>query len=158
MYPQGVETQLQPTSAVVSESNELKQLVEIIGQGALERDRDDEPPFEQIDLIREARLGALRVPVALGGKGASLHELFEVVICLADADPNVAHIIRNHFAFVEGRLRVLGDRQSDRWLSEVARGGIFGLAGGEVGSPTVGNVGALNTILTPQAKHTWPGI
>jgi alkylation response protein AidB-like acyl-CoA dehydrogenase len=53
-----------------------------------------------LERVRRARLGALRIPREDGGGGASLRELFAVVIALAAADVNVAHILRGHFAFV----------------------------------------------------------
>jgi alkylation response protein AidB-like acyl-CoA dehydrogenase len=131
-----VEIQFQ--GPVTADSPELQKLIDVIGEDALERDRDRILPFAMIDLIRQARLGALRIPRALGGGGSSLHDLFEVVIRLADADPNVAHIIRNHYAFVESRLRLPNQGQPDRWLNEIAQGSIFGLAAGELGSSPAG--------------------
>jgi alkylation response protein AidB-like acyl-CoA dehydrogenase len=70
------------------------------------REREERPPHDAIELVRRARLGALRVPVAEGGAGASFRQLFTTLIALAEADANVAHILRAHFWFVE--LRLLG--------------------------------------------------
>ncbi|BAY60476.1 putative acyl-CoA dehydrogenase [Calothrix brevissima NIES-22] len=76
------------TTPVKANSPELQQLFDFIALGASERDRDRILPFDIIDLLRRSRLGALRVPVAEGGGGSSLRELFEVIIRLGDADPN----------------------------------------------------------------------
>ena len=46
-----------------------------------------------------------RIPVELGGSGASIRELFYVLIRLAEADPDVAHSLRAHFSHVEEFLR-----------------------------------------------------
>ncbi|MEH2125988.1 hypothetical protein [Nostoc sp.] len=93
------------SASVTANSPELQTLLDFIALGATERDRDRILPFDIIDLIRRSRLGALRIPVAEGGGGSSARELFEVVIRLGDADPNVAHIVRNHFSVTERILR-----------------------------------------------------
>src|SRR4051794_40439024 len=84
-------------------SPELDDLLAAIAAGAFARERDEIPPHDAIDLVRAARLGALRVPEELGGAGASVREAFETFIALGRVDPNVAHILRAHFFFVEGR-------------------------------------------------------
>ena len=121
--------------AVRPGSDELAALLAEIGAGAAERERAVRPPHDAIDLIRRARLGALRVPVEQGGGGATMRELFETVIALAAADSNVAHILRTHFQFVEERLVAVGD---DRWMDDVLAGAIFGNATTELGNQDVG--------------------
>jgi alkylation response protein AidB-like acyl-CoA dehydrogenase len=118
-------------------SERLAALTARIAEGAVERERTGERPFAAIDLIRAERLGALRVPKAEGGGGASLRELFAVVIELARADVNVAHILRGHFAHVEERLR-LGGEQRRRVVDLATRGAIVGNASTEIGSTTIG--------------------
>jgi alkylation response protein AidB-like acyl-CoA dehydrogenase len=110
-------------SAVRPGSTELAALLTEIGAGAAERERELRAPHDAIDLIRRARLGALRVPVEQGGGGATMRELFETVIALAAADSNVAHVLRTHFQFVEERLVAVGD---DRWMDDVLAGAIPG--------------------------------
>lgn len=56
-------------------SPELAELLAAIAEGASERDATRTLPFEQIDLIRKARLGALRVRKEEGGGGVTLREL-----------------------------------------------------------------------------------
>jgi len=75
-------------------SAELQALLARIADGASERERDRISPCEQIQWVRDAGLGRLRIPIEEGGAGASLHELFQLVIDLAAADSNVAHILR----------------------------------------------------------------
>src|SRR5882757_2253870 len=114
-------------------SNRLARLIATIGEGALERERTGERPFAAINLVRHERLGALRIPKQDGGGGASLRELFAVVIALATADVNVAHILRGHFAHVEERLRLGGDERAR--VTELALSGkIVGNASTELGS------------------------
>ncbi|MBN3508254.1 acyl-CoA dehydrogenase family protein [Mycolicibacterium nivoides] len=118
-------------------SERLAKLIAAIGEGALERERTGERPFAAIELIRAERLGALRVPSADGGGGASLRELFTLVIELATADVNVAHILRGHFSHVEERLRL--DAEQRRRVTELAlSGAIVGNASTELGSTPAG--------------------
>ena len=135
----------------VAGSEELRELLARIAVDAEAREREERRPFEAVDEVRRARLGALRVPVAEGGGGRSLRELFEVLISLAEADANVAHLLRGHFAFVESRL-LSGDREaSARWLPKVAAGAIFASAIGEVGPRGI-NGEAPQTMLLPEGE------
>lgn len=118
-------------------SDDLRRLIALIGEGADEREFEDRRPFDVIELVRRARLGALRVPVADGGGGASVRQLFEVLIDLAAADPNVAHILRAHFSFVEEQLRAPASPDRDRWIDEITRGAIVGVALTEVNAKPV---------------------
>jgi alkylation response protein AidB-like acyl-CoA dehydrogenase len=129
-------------------SPDLEALLQHIAEGASERERDRVLPFQEIDLIRKARLGALRLPTAAGGAGSTIRELFEVVIRLGEADANVAHILRNHFSVVERLVRTPKDEQSREWQTAVAGGSIIGLATTELESPKVGDI-TPNTTLTP---------
>jgi alkylation response protein AidB-like acyl-CoA dehydrogenase len=52
-------------------SPDLDALLNGIAEGASDRERERTLPFPQIDLIRKARLGALRLPAEAGGAGIS---------------------------------------------------------------------------------------
>jgi alkylation response protein AidB-like acyl-CoA dehydrogenase len=127
------------TTPIAPGSEELRRLLEEIAAGAAERELEERPPYDVIETLREARFGALRVPVQEGGAGASFRELFATVIDLAAADANVAHILRAHFWFVEQRLLATEPELRGRWLGEVARGAIFGNAASELGPRAVGD-------------------
>lgn len=132
-------------------SPELEALLNQIAEGASARERDRVLPFEVIDLIRGARLGALRLPVSAGGAGSTIRDLFAFVIRLGEADANVAHILRNHFSVVERLVRTPKDEQSRAWQQAVAEGAIIGLATTELESPRVGNV-TPGTTFTPDGN------
>ena len=134
---------------VTAHSPELSALLAFIGEGASDRERERTLPYPVVDAIRAARLGALRVEAEAGGGGATNRELFEAVIQLGDADPNVAHILRNHFTFVERFVRGATAPKHEKWRSAVADGAIFGLAYGELDTARVGSKDA-NTVLTPE--------
>ena len=129
-------------------SPDLDALLNRITEGASDRERERTLPFPEIDLIRKARLGALRLPATAGGAGSSIRELFEIVIRLGEADANVAHILRNHFSVVERLVRQPRTDQHREWQKAVADGAIIGLAATELETPKVGDVRP-NTTLTP---------
>ncbi|WP_441236116.1 acyl-CoA dehydrogenase [Bradyrhizobium sp. 930_D9_N1_4] len=142
---------LNASEPIKTGSPELEALLSQIAEGASARERDRVLPFDVIDLIRRARLGALRLPVNAGGAGSSIRDLFAFVIRLGEADANVAHILRNHFSVVERLVRTPKDEQSRDWQKAVAEGAIIGLATTELESPRVGNV-TPGTTFTPDGN------
>lgn len=107
-----------------------------------------EPPNRALAQVRALRLGAVRVPVESGGGGWSVRELFDLLIDLGAADPDVPHILRIHFGFVEELFAQPRTARKDAWLPQVVEGRIFGGALTELGDK---NVGAYNydSTLTP---------
>ncbi|UPJ48353.1 acyl-CoA dehydrogenase family protein [Bradyrhizobium sp. 200] len=133
-------TSLEHSHRLDLRSPDLDALLDRITEGASDRERERTLPFPEIDLIRKARLGALRLPAAVGGAGSSIRELFEIVTRLGEADANVAHILRNHFSVVERLIRRPQTDQHREWQKAVADGAIIGLAATELETPKVGDV------------------
>lgn len=115
-------------------------LFEQIAEGAAERDRTGELPYQQIADLAAAGFGAVRVPVSHGGGGATLPELFELFVDLAAADSNIAQALRAHFAFVEDRLIAAPGPGRDKWLARFVDGELVGNSWTEVGTVKVGDV------------------
>jgi alkylation response protein AidB-like acyl-CoA dehydrogenase len=112
----------------------IAQTLDAIAAGRPDREREERLPFAEIDLVRKAGLGALRLPFGAGGAGLDGRELFAFLIDLAEADADVAHALRAHYAFVEMAL-TSGDAEAcRRWLELVAEGAIFGNAITEIGT------------------------
>jgi alkylation response protein AidB-like acyl-CoA dehydrogenase len=130
-------------------SPELTALLARIAAGAPERDREGIAPHEAIGWLKQAGLGRLRIPVAEGGAGASVRELFEVLIALAAADSHVAHILRAHFSFVEERVQSPDPVERARWFAVANEGNLFGNAIAERGSLAAG--GGFATMLARDA-------
>jgi alkylation response protein AidB-like acyl-CoA dehydrogenase len=141
-------TTVENTNRILPGSPEWTELLARIGEGAKDRDLNDENPFDQVTALKRAGFGTLRLPVELGGAGYTVPQLFSAVIDVARADPIVAHIFRTHFWFTEERLRTCGDPIGQRWLNKVADGKIFGNAFSEKGSLAVGSL-VFNTRLLP---------
>ncbi|BCP55500.1 acyl-CoA dehydrogenase [Kaistia sp. 32K] len=111
-----------------------------IRKDAAARERNRTLLFEQIGWLREKKFGALRVPVELGGYGASVVQLFDLLIQLAAADSNIPQSLRLHFSRVE---RIVLDSELEKqkvWIERVARGELFGNATTEAPGPAIGEV------------------
>ncbi|MBB3810459.1 acyl-CoA dehydrogenase family protein [Pseudochelatococcus contaminans] len=119
-------------------SPRLEALLDTIAEGAAERDRERIHPYDIFDLIRQTRLGALRIRREDGGGGASYRDLYDTVIRLGAADSNVAHSLRNHYVFAERYARNPRDAREREWQRAVVAGKIVGLANGELDSKKVG--------------------
>ncbi|MFP4905353.1 acyl-CoA dehydrogenase family protein [Paraburkholderia sp. BR14261] len=111
-----------------------------IAEGVLERERDRSLPYEQIEWLKAAGFGAVRVPVEHGGAGASLPQLIQLLIELAEADSNLPQALRGHFAFVEDRLNAEPGPARDVWFRRFVDGELVGNAWTEVGSVAIGDV------------------
>ncbi len=107
---------------------------------ALEREQQRRLGHEAIQWLKEARFGALRVPVEHGGDGATLPQLFQLLVELAEADSNIVQALRGHFAFVEDRLNAPLDAANAVWLRRFAEGDLAGNAWTEVGNVAIGDV------------------
>ncbi|MBS1032004.1 acyl-CoA dehydrogenase family protein [Gluconobacter cerinus] len=104
---------------------------EKIRKQALQAELNRELPFEQIRLLKESGFTALRVPVAHGGLGASLEDLFSLITALAKADSNVAQALRAHFGFVEHLLFEPDGPYRTKWLDRLGAGQTAGAAAAE---------------------------
>lgn len=115
-----------------------------IAEGALDRETTRRIPLDEAALLRDLGFGALRVPRELGGSGASLRQLFGLLIELGAAESNLVQALRVHFRFTEDRLRERDTERGERWLRRIAEGAIVGNASSE----REGNVrGRTNTTL-----------
>ncbi len=112
-----------------------------------------ENPYYAMKLIRESGLGAIQLPAEFGGSNASIRDLFYVVIRLAEADPDVAHILRFHYSFVERILRESdSEKDNKNLLEKIASGAIVGNALAEINNRNVGGQGVFDTTLTPNLE------
>lgn len=104
-----------------------------IAAGAVERELGRELPVAEIAKLKQAGLGALRIPEAEGGLGATLPELANILIELSAADSNITQALRGHFGFVEDVVSKTAGESRKRWAERIARGEIAGNAWTEIG-------------------------
>lgn len=115
---------------------------ERIAASNVAREHDRSFGYDEVaDLVREG-LGRIRIPVEFDGLGASLEQTFLLLSRLAAADANIAHVFRNHLAFVEDRLNAPQSAGNDRWIERFLAGEFVG------GGWTEANNGTYATIVT----------
>jgi alkylation response protein AidB-like acyl-CoA dehydrogenase len=121
-------------------ASKFRPIFQRIADGAIEREKSRTLPHEPIQWLKEAGFGAVRVPVEYGGGGASLPQLFELLIELAEADSNVPQALRGHFAFAEDRLNSPPGPTRDVWFKRFVEGDVVGCAWTEIGNVAIGDV------------------
>ncbi|MFA7943858.1 acyl-CoA dehydrogenase family protein [Pseudomonas brenneri] len=111
-----------------------------IAQGAVQREQERTLAFDAVAWLKDAGFGALRVPRSQGGLGATLPELFALLIELGSADSNLPQIVRAHFGFVEGRLVSQDSDSQAYWFPKVVAGQLWGAAMAERSDTTTNSV------------------
>ncbi len=106
-------------------------------------------PYEPLQWLKEAGFGTVRIPQQKGGWGASLPQLFQLLIELAEADSNLPQALRAHFAFVEDRLNQPDNAERDAWFRRFVDGELVGSGWTEIGNVRLGDV---ITRVTPAAN------
>ena len=117
-----------------------------IAEGAVQREQDRSLARDEVAALNEVRFGALRVPVELGGYGASVRQLFRQLVNLAAAESNLPQALRVHWWFVEEQLLAEPGPERERWLRAVADGRLVGNA---ISEPGVGAIDRYRTTVTP---------
>jgi len=119
--------------------NRFTSLFSQIAAGAVEREKKRQLPYQEIKSLQQAGFGSVRLPVELGGLGASIRQLFGLLIELAAADSNISQAFRPHLAFVEEtRLSALsGNNNSQKYINLILAGNFFGNAITEQGQGAV---------------------
>ncbi|MEO9337804.1 acyl-CoA dehydrogenase [Mesorhizobium sp. SB112] len=118
--------------------------------GAAARDVARQPIFEETAALKARGFGAVRIAPESGGRGITLPELFALARDLAYADPNIAHVFRNHFFAVEQHLKTPTDSFSSDILDLAGQGRMFGVAFSEAGKGPAGGRGQI-----PGATLNW---
>ncbi|WP_407728777.1 acyl-CoA dehydrogenase family protein [Pseudomonas helleri] len=121
-------------------ANRFRPLFRQIAAGTVEREQARDLPFEPIRWLKEAGFGAVRVPVEFGGAGASISQLFQLLIELAEADSNIVQSLRGHFAFVEDRLNAPPSPARNAWFARFVTGDLVGNGWTEIGAVKIGEV------------------
>ncbi|API57769.1 monooxygenase (plasmid) [Rhizobium leguminosarum] len=136
-----------PSERYESLAEKFRPIFAEISAGALDRELNRKLPSKEIAKLKEARFGALRVPEAEGGFGATLPELFNLLIELSVADSNIAQALRGHFGFAEDVVNKADGPDRRRWTDRLARGEIAGNAWTEIGNA---QQGAFSTTVSEQ--------
>ncbi|SMO96739.1 acyl-CoA dehydrogenase family protein [Paracoccus laeviglucosivorans] len=107
-------------------------LFQEFADGAAARDVARRPIFDETAELKRRGFAAVRL------NGATLPELFALARDLATADPNIAHVFRNHFFAVEQHLKTESDGFSQHVLALARDNRMFGVAFSEQTSSAAG--------------------
>lgn len=142
------------TQSIQVDSKEFKQLLEKIANDAEERRKngDVSQPNYAIDLIKKTRLTAIQLPIEYGGRNANIKDVLYVVSRLAEADSDVAHILRAHYLYVAQFLREESNNTNKEFLNKIAEGTIIGNAFTELSSRNAGHLN-FETSLLAEGDH-----
>jgi len=106
---------------------------------AVERDLNRRLPHDEVAWLKDAGLTVLRLPEADGGFGATLPELFGLLIELSAADSNLTNILRPHIAFTEDVLNSENVEWADAWKGRLGARTLVGNGFSEIGDAKVGS-------------------
>ncbi len=115
----------------------VRALLPAIAERAVERETNRILPVEEVQALRDAGFGALRVPTEFGGADIELEDLFRLLIELGEADSNLPQLLRGHVAFVETQRALPDSPHRTEWLTRIGSGEVlFGNAQAERGDST----------------------
>jgi alkylation response protein AidB-like acyl-CoA dehydrogenase len=109
---------------------------------ALANEQSRTLPWEPLRRLRDLGFARLRLPAEWGGLGATLPELFNLIIELSIADTSVTNALRAHWGFTEDLLNTPASPERELWARRLADGTTVGSGHTELGS------GVVNTIRT----------
>jgi len=122
-----------PTARYEQLAESFRPLFHEIRSTAAARDVAHRLPYDEISRLRAAGFTAVRVPKEFGGAGATLPELFNLLIELSEADSNVTNALRAHFGFTEDVLNSSDPARRALWLGRIGEKTLFGNGHTEVG-------------------------
>lgn len=111
-----------------------------IARGAIAREEERRLPFAELEQLKDAGFTRATLPEELGGGGASLSEGLELLSHLAQHEPNLAQVLRSHFALIERQILAPPSSARDRVLARIASGAVYGNASHERSSAQVGSL------------------
>ncbi|BCM83860.1 acyl-CoA dehydrogenase family protein [Methylobacterium indicum] len=141
-----------PDWSPITRRLDLDALFSVFAEGAAARDVARRPIVAETAALKARGFGAVRLSREAGGAGVSLPELFALARDLASADPNIAHVFRNHFFAIEQHRKTPDAPFSARILALAGEGRMFGNAVSEAGG---GPAGSRNQV--PGARLTRDG-
>lgn len=90
-------------------------------------------PYEQAEVLARSGITAVAVPRELGGIGASVATVVEIVRIISAADGGVGQLVQINNMMLRGLLRRPADAQRERIIRDVLAGKRLGHAAAEVG-------------------------
>ncbi len=118
-------------------------------QQASDRDINRVLPYEEMEALSQSGLLGITTPSEYDGLDISNSILAEIIAILAEADPSIAEIARNHFYILEALRTDGGEEQKDVFFARALAGDRFGNALSETDTTRAGQD---NIRLTPEGS------
>ena len=115
----------------------FRPIFQAIKKSAVPSEQSRTLPWEPLRHLRQTGFAKLRLPVEAGGLGATLPELFGLIIELSAADTSVTNALRAHWGFTEDLLNTPPTPERELWLRRVADGSTVGSGHTELGNGVV---------------------
>lgn len=130
----------------------LRPVIERIAVDARQREREERLATDQLGWLVDAGFARWRTPVEWGGVGARLSDVFRAIAEIAEIDPNLAHVWRNHFSFIEDRVHAEGSPFDREIVARLGSGEFVG--GGWSETPNTAGVD-ITTRITRDPDGGW---
>jgi len=88
-----------------------------LARDVVERDRANQPPFDEVRRLRKSGLLLLPLDASLGGPGRGLRTIYSVVRRIAHVDPSTATLLGYHYQRVRHIARI-EDPDRRAWVAE----------------------------------------
>lgn len=128
-----------PSARYEAFAEQFRPAFESIHRTAISRDIGRHLPHDEIAVLKATGFTTLRIPVEQGGFGATLPELFNLIIELSAADPNVTNAVRAHLGLTEDLLTSTFPEYRSTWLTRIANRETAGSGFSETGDAKVGS-------------------
>lgn len=109
-----------------------------VARGERAREAGRHLPFAAFELLRAEGIGRITLPRSSGGEGANQQDALRLLMDLAAADANIAHLLRSHLVFVQHVLTQPDERVRSHWMERIAGGDLAGSAISERGGAALG--------------------
>lgn len=146
-----------PHPAERSRIDRFREIFAGIAAGAAERDAKRIAPYDQVNALKKAGFGTVRISKAEGGLGLTFTQLIDLVIELGQADSNIAHIFRNHLGAVENALGSPGTAVSRFTIARTLAGETFGGAFSELSTSAGGGIDFSTTFVAKDDGYVLNG-
>jgi len=100
---------------------------------AADEKQNDKIPYQQAEILSNYGLTAIYVPKALGGLGASIKTVTEVVRIISTADGGIGQILQIHNVMIRGVFNRPDNEFRQQLINDILQGKRFGNALAEVG-------------------------
>lgn len=127
------------------------ELFDEISRGELARESGRHLPLAALGQLQKKGLGSLTVPAEDGGAGYGQEDSLRLLMDLATADANTAHLVRSQLTFAEHVLGQPDPKIRQRWIQHLLAGE---WAGNALSEKTGSRLGQTGTVVWEDEAHS----